>query len=173
MRAIFFLNQYLAGIHCGIQAGHAINQMWSEYFEAFNAIKTGPTPQSARRRREDTFNLLREFSSNHKTFVLLNGGDHDALLTLWSFLGSSHNTCPFSIVYEPGLNDAATCVVIILPERLYDNRSRKCGQIMAAGDVTKKDGTVVPAAEMADPDNLYTEWEREFLKRKSRCRLAQ
>lgn len=173
MKAFYFINMYLAGVHCGIQSGHAIDQMWSEYTDGINPdLVAGPATLARKKRREQALTMLKEFSRNHRTFVLLNGGDHLALSELWRFLIDGKIELPFSAVTEPGLNYAATCVGIILPARLYDDKANKCGQIMAAGDVTKKDGTVIPAATMADPDNLYTDWEREFLARKSRCKRA-
>ncbi len=137
MRAYFFVNYYVGGIRAGIQAGHAMDQMWLRYVDG------GP------RERLDT---LREFSQNHKTFILLHAGDHAELADLAKLFASDENPYPWAQFSEPGLNDALTCVAIVIPERLYDDASTE-------------------AAQSADAVG-YSAWELDFLRKRIECRVA-
>ncbi len=129
MRQIFFVNMYCNHIQAGIQSGHAVNEMWLKY--GFNPEK---------------LETIFEFARDHKTFILLNGGDHEALTDLMKFCDQRTNPYPWSVFREPGLNNAITSVSIIIPEKLY--------------------GT------MDYWQYSYTPWEIEFAIRKEKCSLA-
>jgi hypothetical protein len=161
MRAFFFCNQYLAGIHPGIQSGHALDQLWSGFVETM-----GKHTKTAKAK----FAMLREFSKNHKTWICLNGGDSLMLGDLYKFM-IGQTTYPFTMFQEPGLNYANTAVVIILPERMYDDIARSVGKALLKGDPLSQNW---PAIEIDLNVVLrqYTPWEREFLKRKEMCGLA-
>lgn len=136
MRAYFFTNRYVSGIHTGIQSGHALDQMWSKYVEEFLSDQlSGQEPLYQHRSQLD---LLREFSRNHKTFVILDGGDHHDLLKLRDLLDRPDNPYPWGEFQEPGLNHCLTSVVVVIPEALYKSVDTEISQLQ------------------------LTAWEREF-----------
>jgi hypothetical protein len=147
MRAYFFNNYYVGGIRAGIQAAHAMDQMWLQFVEA---LLRGTLPALERSRLE----MLCEFSRNHKTFILLHAGDHADLNDLANFFAADENPYPWARFSEPGLNDAITSVAIVIPERLYDEASTDVGR------------------GLGEPGG-YSAWEVEFLKRRVVCTLAQ
>jgi hypothetical protein len=163
MRAYFFNNMYLTGIHNGIQAGHALDQLWSSFTE-----HKGKLTKTA----EAKFAMLREFSKNHKTWIVLKHGDHEALTDLYKFM-AKQTKLPFTLFVEPGLNHCVTSVVVILPERLYDEVAS------AVGRAASKDGNLATTASRLPVTMMdeyfkreYTPWEIEFLRRKNACGLA-
>jgi hypothetical protein len=164
MRAYFFNNMYLNGIHNGIQAGHALDQLWSSLTEA-----KGKRTKSA----EAKFAMLREFSREHKTWIILKSGDSNALFDLYKFM-AGQKTYPFTMFQEPGLNHAPTSVVVILPERMYDDVSTAVGRAaLKAEGMIHHWLTQVPPELLAEVESRkYTLWEVEFLKRKALCGLA-
>lgn len=106
MIAYVLCNQYLAGIHTGIQGGHAVEQMWGKYVGEYDA--TG-------RKDPNTMLTLLTFSRHFKTFVFLNGGDHEMLCQFEDFLIQNGNLrVPFCAFREPGLNNAVTAVAVLL-----------------------------------------------------------
>ena len=178
MRAYFFNNQYLAGIHNGIQAGHAICDMWSGFFERF--LKAGswtlPVP----------FEALRNICRDHKTWIILNAGDHDALNEFYDFL-HGQNDLPFCRFKEPGLNYATTSVAVVLSDRMFDDVAKATGRAVQKavdfgygmnGWIASSTTCFPTSKNPTDPtfeDALarnYTDWEMEFLMRKNRCKLA-
>lgn len=166
MKYIASVNFYCKGIQAAIQAGHALDQLWSELTEAKKPTKT----------TKAKFAMLREFSKNHKTWIILNGGDHNALADLHRFM-TGQTTYPFTMFQEPGLNYANTAVGIILPERMYDDVATAVGRAMLKAETDKINPGNVPAQvpkDMFDEflKRHYTPWELEFLKRKNLCGLA-
>ena len=167
MRAYFFLNQYLAGIHNGIQSGHALDQLWSNLTEA-----KGKRTKSA----EAKFAMLREFSKNHKTWICLNAGDHMSLEVLYKSM-AGQTTYPFTMFQEPGLNYANTAVVIILPERMYDDFARMVGKAVLKSEKDRTHPYDVTAQLPQDQFDVflarkYTKWELSFLAQKELCGKA-
>ena len=159
MRAYFFCNQYLAGIHNGIQSGHALNLLWPKYINDKDQLAT-----------------LLDFSVNHQTWICLNGGDHGMLQDLYFFM-QDQKTYPFTVFQEPGLNNANTAVVIILPERMYDDHARMVGRAVLKSETDKLNPGNIPAQIRDDQfqefmNRHYTPWELEFLKRKELCGKA-
>jgi hypothetical protein len=62
--------------------------------------------------------MLVEWSENHKTMIVLNGGmtEHmEPMLPLIEATGLAWTT-----FYEPGIGNALTCIGIVVPERLYN-----------------------------------------------------
>ena len=164
MRAYFFNNQYLAGIHNGIQAGHALDQLWSNFVEMKKMSKANKAK----------FAMLRDFSKNHKTWIVLNAGDHDALGNLHTFM-TGQNTYPVAMFQEPGLNFSNTSIVVILPERMYDDTARAVGKALLKAETNPTPFNLNLVAIMTDlgcEERNYTSWEREFLKRKELCSKA-
>jgi len=106
-RGYFFTNMYLSTIQAGIQCAHAIGRMAREYNYIFN-----------------------EWIENHETIILLNGGNCTDLDDLYDTLSrlikdlnyDDSNPLPLVRFHEDkrSLNEATTCVGIILPDSIYD-----------------------------------------------------
>lgn len=126
-----------------------MDQMWLQFVEA---LLQGTLPALERSR----FEMLCDFSKNHKTFILSHAGDHSDLGALANFFAAAENPYPWVKFPEPGLNDAIVCVAIVIPERLYDEASTAVGRGLAEADA-----------------GGYSAWEVEFLKRRVACVLVQ
>jgi hypothetical protein len=168
-RAYFFNNMYLNGIHNGIQAGHALDNLWSIFTEY-----KGKLTKVAQAK----FAMLREFSAKHKTWIILKSGGSEDLFDLYKFM-AGQKTYPFTMFQEPGLNSSPTSVVIILPDRMYDDVATAVGKAMVKADFNMTQQPVINwqlsiPVELLDAvqERNYTPWEREFLKRKAMCGLA-
>lgn len=105
MRCYHLCNFYLSSIQQGIQSAHA--QM-----ELFNKYTYDDDPQ------ED---LLFDWSKNHKTMIVLNGGMLSDMVESLEFLEDDQNEYPFAPFYESGevLGGILTNIAIILPEKIY------------------------------------------------------
>ena len=163
MRRYFFTNFYVAGIRVGIQAGHSAEEMWAKTVKRYLEKPT--------KKNRAALQYLVQFAEDHKTWILLNGGDHDALHNLITFLNKKENPYSFDFFKEPGLNNAITSVTLVLPERMYDETANAVGKALLKGDPLSQNW---PALEIAlnVSDRNYTPWEIEFLKRKAMCGLA-
>ena len=158
---------YVSGIHTGIQAGHAAEEMWV-YYTDLVLMADQRTPITVR--AQAALGHLREFGRNHKTWILLNGGGHPELEDLASFFAASDHNYPMSSFREPGLNYAITAVRIVVPERLCDDVSKAIGK-----DLRFDSGVFYLSKDLFQKEFLerkYTAWEVEFLYRKALCRLA-
>lgn len=102
MRAYFFGNMYLSSIQQGIQAAHCMTELFVKY------LQKSPT--------------LHDWAVNHKTMILLNGGDMKALCDIRWLLEEDENSYPWTFFEESvdALSGALTCVGIILPEKVYE-----------------------------------------------------
>lgn len=110
MRFYGFGNYYLSSLQQGLQAGHAAVELHVKYNLPDNGSDTS---------RKDIYN---DWAKNHKTMVLLNGGNSADLQSLFEFLSDSQNPYPFVKFHEDeaSLNGALTYVGLILPSRIYD-----------------------------------------------------
>ena len=108
MRAYFFGNFYLSSIQQGIQAQHCTAEMF---------VKYSVSGESLTKRSH-----LYDWAENHKTSILLNGGDTDGLYNIREMMYDTTNLYPWAYFRESqsALNQALTCVGIILPERVYE-----------------------------------------------------
>lgn len=107
MRLYSFVNYYLSPIQHGIQTAHCVSELsWMYKFNTKQA------------------KAYYDWAKNHKTVVVLNGGNSLALdTTYWRLSAFSEQLkLPVTRFYEDeqSLNRALTAVAIILPENLYD-----------------------------------------------------
>jgi hypothetical protein len=114
--------------------------------------------------------LLNSWATDYKTMILLNGGEHEALDNLYKNL-SGQTSYPFTMFQEPGLNFANTAVVVILPERMYDDTARSVGKALLKGDPFSQNWPAIEI-DLKVRDRKYTPWEREFLRFKETCGKA-
>lgn len=109
MRFYSFTNYYLSSIQIGIQTAHAVGEMSLKY-QSIPGFETEP------------IEMFDDWVRNHKTMVLLNGGNSAELRDLWALLTDERNTqFPVSKFNEDeqSLDGALTCVAIVLPEHVY------------------------------------------------------
>lgn len=112
MRFYGFGNYYLSSLQQGLQAGHAAVDLHVKY----NILEQGHFDIKP---CQDMYN---DWAQNHKTMVLLNGGNSADLADLYSFLYCEENPYPFVKFHEDevSLNGALTYVGMILPPKIYD-----------------------------------------------------
>lgn len=114
-RGYFFTNMYLSDKQCGIQAAHAVGRM--------ARAKTG---------------IFDEWIHEHETIILLNGGNsedldqlYDRLLELTNnLIYDEYRRLPVVRFHEDkkSLNEATTCVGIVLPDSVYNYNGISCGE---------------------------------------------
>lgn len=105
MRAYFFGNLYMSSIQQGIQAAHAVADMFIKYSNE----------------NEPNYHPLREWATDHKTMILLNAGYSSEIRNLVNFFQHPDNPYPWCEFHEgqDALDGALTTVGIILPEEIY------------------------------------------------------
>jgi hypothetical protein len=113
MKAYFFTHSYLSSIQKGIQAAHCLAEM------ALGCVSyTGYTEHPNKK----LLGGFKEWAEDHKTIIILNGGNCAALWDIWHTLCKMqydlHTEYPQDHFYEDGatLNQAITSVGIIIPE---------------------------------------------------------
>lgn len=116
MRFYGFGNYYLSSLQQGLQAGHAAVDLHVKY----NILEQGHFDIAPCQ------NMYNDWAQNHKTMVLLNGGNSADLQNLFDFLYCEENPYPFVKFHEDevSLNGALTYVGMILPPKIYDTAAR-------------------------------------------------
>lgn len=104
MRFYTFCNYYLSSIQQGIQSAHCLAEMFAA------------DPWIAQ-------NMLFEWAQNHKTIVVLNGGNSENIIATYAVLCRLCDELeyPYGVFKEDiaSLNSAYTCTGVIVPEKLY------------------------------------------------------
>lgn len=120
MRFYSFVNMYFIGIHAGIQTAHAVHQMETDYRNRIVRRSRDFGSIHAKKCLEE----YRQWSENHKTIIVKNGGTQDSLLSLYeSLLFTLKHTelyCPTILWREPSANDCVTAVGIVVPASVYE-----------------------------------------------------
>lgn len=130
MRYYGFGNYYLSSIQQGIQAAHCVADMFVKYAKC---------PLS------DTPRMLYNWAENHKTMVLLNGGNSEDLKYLHDEFETNFNTFAWGSFREDtqSLNGAWTHVGIIVPELVYELGTYLRGRGTNVQDVIDQGGYAV------------------------------
>lgn len=144
------VNQYIAGIHAGIQSAHAMTEVFLDY------------PQ----RRNKASNLLWDWADSDKTMIVLNGGYQSNLQGLCSKLSILSGTYPWAFFCEEhdALNGAMTAVAVVLPEYMYNP------QYMEVTDLVYRPGQLVGPQianqyrdELGNVIHNYTQTEKDLI----------
>lgn len=152
MRFYGFGNYYLSSLQQGLQAAHVVGDL------SVNSISNGSVNQKGK--------LYFDWAANHKTMVLLNGGNSETLLSIFNKFKDFESKgmhLPFAAFHEDtqSLGGALTYVGIILEEKYYTASS----QLRSENDVL---GFVM--------EKLYSEkwkyWELELIKELNNYSLA-
>lgn len=111
LRMFTFGHFMLSSIQQGIQAAHAITEMFTFYHRPDTSETASPDGT-----------LLYSWANQHKTMVCKNGGDTEALENILETLNVGENHFPFHGFHESdgALNGSLTCIAIVVPERIYD-----------------------------------------------------
>lgn len=123
MRFYAFGNFYLSSIQQSIQAFHACQEIYNEYC---SPIVEGHAIGISNLKKMDFAAQYNDWSKNHKTVILLNGGTAGNLKEIETFFKESGNPYAHGSFYEEagaiaeGPNQALTSVGIILPEKIYN-----------------------------------------------------
>lgn len=106
MRFYAFCNYYLSSLQQGLQAAHVLTEM----------------SMKARLKGGQYWRHYDNWASDHKTIILLNGGNDKDLRELLTFFNMSNPYLYGSFCEDQqSLNGAMTCVGIILPENIYES----------------------------------------------------
>lgn len=143
------VNQYIAGIHAGIQSAHAITEIFLDYSQ----------------RRNKASNFLWDWADQDKTVIVLNGGYQSSLQGLCEKLKPLSGTYPWASFCEEqdALNGAMTAVAVVLPEYMY------APQYAEVVDFVKTQGYTPPqiANTYRDEDgnsvHRYTQPEKDLI----------
>lgn len=110
LRAYFFNNMYLSGIHAGIQAQHCTAEMFIKYRPDIQSGCIG-----------NKSDMLYRWAEKYKTTIILNGGYNSNLQRLEHFFADG-SPFPWASFYESeeALATACTSVGIVLPERIFN-----------------------------------------------------
>lgn len=120
---------------------------------------------------------LQNWAEDHNTIVILNGGNCATLRELELFLRSSDNEFAYTGFWEDNqsLNDALTCVGVVLPERIYDAAEQVRSRSMTfIYDITT--GGYLLDNDKAFKGRLapkFTKFEKELIDRLNKCGLAK
>lgn len=118
MRFYGFGNYYLSSLQQGLQSAHVIGDLFVKY----DMCDLRPITQPEHIQQVEKFESLFDWAKNHKTMVLLNGGNSADLDELHTFFDTAENPYPFTKFHEDqqSLCGALTYVGIVLPAKIYD-----------------------------------------------------
>jgi hypothetical protein len=105
LRAYALVNQYIAGIHAGIQTAHALMELVNKY--------DGQDTMAAEH--------LKQWRKVDKTLIVLDGGYQKTIyeeLSLWSRMDKTFPSAHFC-EEQDALNGALTAAVIIVPDYIF------------------------------------------------------
>jgi hypothetical protein len=126
LRLYSFCNFYISPIQQGIQTGHAAVDLVRKYTNvgAMRSLSKADMMKTG---------MVSEWADNHKTFIVLNGGDNDGICEATTII--KYSDLPFCSFIEPGLGDIQTCVVVVVPESIFNARLLPVGSQLGSEDV--------------------------------------
>lgn len=103
-RLYTFTNLYVSSIQKGIQTAHVVSDLFAKY--------------------SNTNYCLNEWAANHKTIIVLNGGNQESLIQTYVEMGmfAEKRKLPHVKFKEDieSLNGAVTAIGIVLPNEIYN-----------------------------------------------------
>jgi hypothetical protein len=100
----------------GIQTLHSTVELFNKYV---------PNPSNNDAVTSDTYDILFDWSLNHKTCISLNAGTSPDLEQLADFFEDSRNLYPWASFNEDeSLGNLMTAISIVLPEKIYEAASK-------------------------------------------------
>ena len=118
--------------------------------------------------------MIDDWATQHKTVVLLNGGNQQSLQDLHAFLDDKANPYPYGQFKEDNqsLNECLTCVGIILPEKIYEGAIHLRDRRTKVQSVGLGINIIISFNGKQANDHDYTDWEIELMTRMNEYRLA-
>lgn len=111
MRLYTFTHFMLSPMAKGIQALHSTVELFNKYV---------PNPSNDDAVSSDTYDMLFDWSLNHKTCISLNAGTSPDLEELATFFSSVYNIYPWATFNEDeSLGGLMTSISVVLPEKIY------------------------------------------------------
>ena len=160
MRFYSFVNAtYMSQLQLGIQTAHCVAEMMLHRNE----------------------NSVTQWADEHKTIIVLNGGNVEGLTGIEDFFSERANPYPFVSFYEDkaSLNDAITCVGVVLPEDIYETaklvRNRVIYQERGEIDYRYRIGSLEENARRAELCQLYNHmdsWHYDLITLLNSCKMA-
>ena len=114
LRLYSFINFYISPIQHGIQTGHAAVRLVRKYSEAPPAIYT-----HADLAQSEGKELVKRWADQHETFIVLNGGDTTSMDEIERVV-QRQQLLPWVSFREPGINNALTCVSVVVPAAYFE-----------------------------------------------------
>ena len=113
LRLYSFVNFYLSSIQQGVQTGHAAVDLVRKYTAHGNPFRVDITSSQE--------NAVAEWADEHKTFIILNGGNAERLAQITDVISSNGNF-PWVTFNEDdqSLNGIQTCVAVVLPACIFN-----------------------------------------------------
>lgn len=161
MRYYGFGNYYLSSLQQGLQAHHVCVEMFNDFNDEGRPFED----------QSEQWRYLNDWARDHKTIVLLNGGNSKDLKELYEFFvaGSrqDQNAFPFADFSEDeqSLCGALTSVGIVLSPRIYDTAAE---DRQNGGKYEYRNSSVVRHGRP-----LLNDWEEELIVRLNRYGLAK
>ena len=157
LRAYFFQNMYLQGIHAGIQSQHTTVEMFRKYTKL---------RESRSRIAELDYDMLVDWADNYKTTIVLNGGYAVNLERIKTLFQSQDNPYPWASFNESAeaLSGCITNVGIVVPEKVFGLRQR----LSATAEANAKGLTYFPMEQCYEG---MSEFDKLLAEELGKCRL--
>ena len=150
LRLYSFVNYYLSGLQHGLQTAHCVGEL--------------ATSVLAEREHPEAASLFKSWASDHKTIIILNGGNSGGLNNLYYALTplAAKLKLPLTRFHEDAvsLNNALTSVAIVLPDHIYDAELPDDLYLTKDGDKSldrmfSKDGLELTQEELKVKEIIY------------------
>lgn len=157
LRLYSFVNFYLSDIQKGIQTGHMAVDLVREY-----------VPDEPETVSQNHLNMVADWADNHKTFIVLNGGNNLMLDNTASICARSG--LPWTTFYEDeeSLGGLRTCVGVVVPEKYFNATYANA----VFGEIVDVDGMVYTDQKIDMPPQGSDQAIFNFVKLLKTSRLA-
>ncbi len=163
----------MSSIQHGIQSAHCIVDMMRFYelgvpYDVLVGVKQ--------------YDMLSDWADNHKTMMVMGGGNAANLQELYDFFNNEDNSFPYGLFREDeqSLNNTLTCVGICLPEIIYESaRQLRCNEahwINYSADVAMPNYSlhVHPTKDNEGPNPVsFTVFDHDLVERLNTYGLAR
>ncbi|QEQ95012.1 hypothetical protein pEaSNUABM56_00236 [Erwinia phage pEa_SNUABM_56] len=160
-RLYSIVNQYISGIHAGIQTAHAVHELFVKYPQGTNSAT----------------NLLWDWAVQDKTIIVLEGGYQSNLERIFE-LAKAVKSLPSAKFHEEqaALNGALTAITIVLPEYMYAPQYDTMSEVVALTNSSLSLGGLKIANQFKDLEtgnvlHNYTQPEKNLIEAIKGCRL--
>lgn len=146
LRFYTFVNYYLSPIQQGVQTGHAAVDLVRKY------CGNGPIDLTIKQYQVD---LVEEWADNHKTFIILNGGNNASLNATLSLVEAMNFPYISFCEDERSLGGIMTTVGVLLPDSVFAAQMTDEGyyqsELMRVDDLTGEESIESEAFFQGDP----------------------